>query len=157
MQSQIAAGHFTKVWLARRCSGEAECAVKVVSVHYSAEIPRRRQSCVGVTDEAVILATQSHPNIIRMLEWRFTLHALSLLIEYMPGGDLKRHIISSGKFTNGSARRCLRMLASAMEYLSENELVHRDVKPENVLLDIDDRCGMTLKLCDFWPSQSFQE
>ena len=53
----------------------------------------------------------------------------------MPGGDLKRHIISSGKFTDGSATRCLRMLASAMEYLFEKELVHRDVKPDNILID----------------------
>ena len=81
MHSQVAAGHFTKVWLSRRCSGEAACAVKVVNVHYSAEILRRRQSCVGVTDEAVILATLSHPNTIRMLEWRFTPHTLSLSID----------------------------------------------------------------------------
>ena len=133
MHSQIGAGHFAKVWLARRCYGEAECVVKVVKLNPFAEILRRRQSCVGVTDEAVILATLSHPHIIRMLEWRFTPHTLFLLIEYMPGGYLKRHIIRSGKFSDGNARRCFRMLASAMEYLFQKEIVHRDVKPENML------------------------
>ena len=36
-----------------------------------------------------------------------------------------------------------------MEYLFEKELVHRDAKPEHILFDIDNRCGMTLKLCYF--------
>lgn len=65
-----------------------------------------------------------------------------LVLEKVPGGELFDRIIAEGKFTEESARACMRSLLEALAYCHSQKIAHRDVKPENILfasLDAKDR------------------
>jgi serine/threonine protein kinase len=60
---------------------------------------------------------------------------LYMILEYIPGGELFTHIRKAGKFPNDVAKFYTAELVCALEALHANEIVYRDLKPENVLLD----------------------
>lgn len=78
---------------------------------------------------------------------------LYLVMEYLPGGDLLGLMIRNGAFDEELARFYLAEIALALNALHKTGFVHRDVKPENILLD---RFGH-LKLADFGSSIALNE
>ncbi|KAK4688150.1 hypothetical protein P7C73_g1956, partial [Tremellales sp. Uapishka_1] len=86
--------------------------------------------------------------------------SLFLVLEYLPGGTLMEvkigeeedHKEHHSPFTLEQTREYFRQLCLGLEYLHANEVVHRDIKPDNILLS-DDRA--TVKLCDFGVSEMF--
>lgn len=78
---------------------------------------------------------------------------LYLVMEYLPGGDLLGLMIRNGAFDEDLARFYLAEIASALNALHSMGFVHRDVKPENILLD---RFGH-LKLADFGSAKALSE
>ena len=67
---------------------------------------------------------------------------LVLVMQYCPGGDLKKLIATSpsGRLPELRACHCLAEIILALEYLHERQIVHRDLKPENVVLDEAGHC-----------------
>jgi serine/threonine protein kinase len=75
------------------------------------------------------------------------------VLEYAPGGDLFDYIFAVGSgFPENIARFYFKQLFSALEFLHDNKVVHRDMKLENLLLDKD----FNLKLADFGLSTSIE-
>lgn len=73
-----------------------------------------------------------------------------LVLEFVSGGDLFDAITRVTRFPESEARLMIRHLASAMAYLHSLSIVHRDVKPENLLVELDDAGHVIqLKLADF--------
>lgn len=70
-------------------------------------------------------------------------------MDYVRGGDLFDAIIDSVKFTEADASVMVRDLARALDYLHRMNVVHRDMKPENLLVNLTDDSKMQLKLADF--------
>jgi serine/threonine protein kinase len=71
---------------------------------------------------------------------------LYVVLEYAEGGDLFDYVFTiQKKFTEDVARYYFNKLVSAIQYLHENEVIHRDLKLENILLDHD----FNLKVADF--------
>lgn len=68
-----------------------------------------------------------------------------LVLEYLQNGDLFKYISAGGKFEESIIRLYFRQLISVLEHLAENGYSHRDVKPQNCLLDDN----YNLKLADF--------
>ena len=56
-------------------------------------------------------------------------------MEYCPRGELFDHIVSRGRLSEGESRRFFRQLVSAVAHLHSRRVVHRNINPENVLLD----------------------
>ncbi|WVR04119.1 hypothetical protein IAU60_001118 [Kwoniella sp. DSM 27419] len=87
-----------------------------------------------------------------------TADALFLVLEYLPGGTLMQ--IEVGQDDSHAAsplsveqtREYFRQLCLGLEYLHSNEVVHRDIKPDNILLSAD---RQVVKLCDFGVSEMF--
>ena len=65
-----------------------------------------------------------------------TLDNMYLVLELINGGDLFDAITGVTRFSEPQARVMVRHLASALAYLHSNSIVHRDVKPENLLVSI---------------------
>ncbi|ELT98137.1 hypothetical protein CAPTEDRAFT_128601 [Capitella teleta] len=106
--------------------------------------------------EAGIMAKLRHPNIIRLYETLKATTLYCLVTEYCSGGELKSHIKSqeNQRLTEKEARPFVRQLVSAIEYLHERGVVHRDLKMENILLDAKKK---NVKLIDFGLSNVYRE
>lgn len=94
--------------------------------------------------ECDIQAQLKHPNVIEMLESFETKNELVVVTEFALI-DLHRYMARNGALTEEKAQRLICHLVSALYYLHSNRILHRDLKPQNVLLDED----LHAKLCDF--------
>ncbi|KAJ8035549.1 Serine/threonine-protein kinase DCLK3 [Holothuria leucospilota] len=102
-----------------------------------------------IENEIAILNEIDHPNVVKLYEEYETEKYIYLVMDYVRGGDLFDAIIDSVKFTEADASVMVRDLASALNYLHEMNVVHRDMKPENLLVNLADGNSMQLKLADF--------
>jgi serine/threonine-protein kinase ULK/ATG1 len=86
--------------------------------------------------EISILRTYRHPNIVCMHNVQKTERHFYLILEYCGGGDVQGLIRTrkAGRFTERLTRRLMRDLASGLKFLWGQELIHRDIKPQNLLL-----------------------
>ncbi|KAJ4860538.1 protein kinase domain-containing protein [Trichoderma breve] len=117
------------------------------------ELEKRRFIKNGVLDQKVenemkIMRKVHHPNIVRYMEnfdWDDRL--LIIIMEFVPGGDLGKHIVDYGPFNEEDSRTMAQQLLSALAYLHRNNITHRDVKPDNIL--INTLQPLDVKLTDF--------
>lgn len=70
-------------------------------------------------------------------------------MEYCELGDLSQHLRRSRVMKENEARSLLQQLTSALKVLWGNNLIHRDLKPQNLLLQQDPKEGLLLKIADF--------
>ena len=86
--------------------------------------------------EISILRTYRHPNIVCMHNVQKTDRHFYLILEYCAGGDVQRLIRTrkTGRLTERLARRLMRDLSGGLRFLWGQELIHRDIKPQNLLL-----------------------
>jgi serine/threonine protein kinase len=82
--------------------------------------------------EAKSLAQLSHPNIVKVIDYGEYESSPYLVLEYLSGGTLK-HRLQDGKFTPHQAVGWLIPMAAALAYAHHRGVIHRDVKPSNIL------------------------
>ncbi|TMW51226.1 hypothetical protein DOY81_003703 [Sarcophaga bullata] len=137
--SLVGEGSFGLVYKAIRKDDDQTVAIKVISKRgrSSRELKNLRRECD-------IQAQLKHPNVIEMLESFETKNELVVVTEFALI-DLHRYMARNGALTEEKAQRLICHLVSALYYLHSNRILHRDLKPQNVLLDED----LHAKLCDF--------
>lgn len=89
-----------------------------------------------------------HPNIIRLHDIVEGQNRIYLVLEYCAGGDLAAYIQLYGKVSEVVARHFMRQLGAGLQVLRNNNLIHRDLKPQNLLLSTNDDHAV-LKIADF--------
>jgi hypothetical protein len=94
--------------------------------------------------EAQAIAQLRHPNILNVYDFGEYQGTPYMIVEYVPGGSLANKL-SDGVLDQPAALKYLRGIASGLDYAHEHGIVHRDVKPANVLLEKDN----TPVLADF--------
>ncbi|KAH8176090.1 protein kinase domain-containing protein [Sarocladium implicatum] len=117
------------------------------------ELEKQRFIRNGVLDQKVenemkIMQCINHPNIVRYVEhidWDDRL--LIIIMEYVAGGDLGRHISETSPLDEDSVKIMAGQLLAALGYLHVNKITHRDVKPDNILISSLD--PLSVKLTDF--------
>ncbi|XP_030488353.2 serine/threonine-protein kinase ATG1a isoform X1 [Cannabis sativa] len=143
MGPRIGSGSFAVVWRSRHRQSGLEVAVK--------EIDKKQLSpkiSESLLKEISILRTIDHPNIIRLLEAIETDEKIYLVLEYCDGGDLSGYINRHGRVSEAVARHFMRQLAAGLQVLQEKHLIHRDLKPQNLLLSTHESTPL-LKIGDF--------
>ncbi|WOL08905.1 CBL-interacting protein kinase 7-like [Canna indica] len=134
-------GNFAKVYLARSLSDGAAVAVKVLDKPDTTDTGMTR----SVLTEVAAMRCLSHPNILKLHEVMATRSKIFLVMEHAPGGDLLARVARRGRLPEHAARRYFQQLVSALHYSHARGVAHRDVKPQNLLLDRDGN----LKVSDF--------
>jgi len=86
--------------------------------------------------EISILRTYRHPNIVCLKEVQKTDQHFFLILEFCSGGDVQQLIRSrkAGRLSEKLARRLMRDLSAGLDFLYQRHLIHRDIKPQNLLL-----------------------
>jgi eukaryotic-like serine/threonine-protein kinase len=124
-------GGMAKVYLARDKSLGREVALKVLREQYTGDeefVERFRR-------EAMSAAALNHPGIVQVYDrGRAADGAFYIAMEYVPGGTLKERIMARGKLAPPEAAEIASQVADALALAHDRGIVHRDIKPQNVLL-----------------------
>ncbi|XP_078037110.1 uncharacterized protein LOC144470131 isoform X2 [Augochlora pura] len=143
----IGEGNFAVVRHCTHKSTGAEYAMKIVD----------KYKCQGkatmLVIEVSILRQVCHPNIISFIAEQETADQLFLVMELVKGGDLFDALAAATKFSEAEASVMIGHLTSALAYLHSHHIVHRDVKPENLLVEMEGSHVRCLKLGDFGLAQ----
>lgn len=100
--------------------------------------------------EAKLAAQLTHPNIVTIYDVGITDHKAYIAMELIEGKTLEAILKASQKLSVPAALAMTRQLASALQYAHEQGVVHRDIKPGNILVLADTK---TVKLADFGIAQ----
>lgn len=95
--------------------------------------------------ESQAAASLSHPNIVNMYDVGQEDDIHYIVMEYVDGMTLKEYIQNEGRLTSEEAVRIASQICSALHHAHENNIVHRDIKPQNILINKDG----TAKVADF--------
>ncbi len=117
-------------------------AVAIKVLHPEQELQRKAMK--RFMREAHLLCKLRHPNIVRGYEVRKVNGYRYVSMEWFPGGTVLEEIDRRGCLDGPSALHITRQIASALDYLHSKGIVHRDIKPGNVLVDH----GLNAKLID---------
>ncbi|XP_036921570.1 serine/threonine-protein kinase SIK3 isoform X5 [Sturnira hondurensis] len=92
-----------------------------------------------------------HPHIIRLYQVMETERMIYLVTEYASGGEIFDHLVAHGRMAEKEARRKFKQIVAAVFFCHCRNIVHRDLKAENLLLD----ANLNIKIADFGFSNHF--
>ncbi|KAK0059076.1 serine/threonine-protein kinase HSL1 [Biomphalaria pfeifferi] len=135
-------GSYGKIHLATHFISKQQVAIKVVAKKtlVQREVARRH-----FRREALLLQQVSHPNVVRLYEAMETSNSYYLVFELASGGCILDLITQRGCLQEDESRHYMRQIASSVDHLHRTNIVHRDIKLENLLLDGNNN----IKLVDF--------
>ncbi|XP_068097013.1 serine/threonine-protein kinase SIK3 isoform X2 [Hyperolius riggenbachi] len=92
-----------------------------------------------------------HPHIIRLYQVMETERMIYLVTEYASGGEIFDHLVAHGRMAEKDARKKFKQIVAAVHFCHCRNIVHRDLKAENLLLD----ANLNIKIADFGFSNRF--
>ncbi|KAG9007621.1 hypothetical protein FRB94_014139 [Tulasnella sp. JGI-2019a] len=144
----IGKGTYGKVFLALNAITGEMLAVRQVEMPQSTSDQENQIQIAAVNairNERDILEGLDHTNIVRYLGFEQTAEFFNVFLEYVPGGSIGSIVERYGKFDEGSVRSFTGQIVDGLAYLHANNIIHRDVKANNVLVDSNGTC----KICSF--------
>ncbi|WP_419893702.1 Stk1 family PASTA domain-containing Ser/Thr kinase [Oceanobacillus kimchii] len=128
---KIGGGGMANVYLARDTILERDVAVKALRMEYIHD-----QEFIARFDREAQSATSlSHPNIVNIFDVGEEDQLLYMVMEYVDGMTLKEYIHQHGPIDVPEALDIMKQLTSAIAHAHANEIVHRDIKPQNILIN----------------------
>ncbi|VUZ47187.1 unnamed protein product [Hymenolepis diminuta] len=109
----------------------------------------------NLVEEIGILKKLHHRNIVSMMDFTWDSEYVYIFMEYLGGGDLSSFLKTEKRLSERTIRYFLQQLAFALHYLYERNIVHMDIKPQNILLTAS--TPPILKLADFGFAKSMRE
>jgi serine/threonine protein kinase len=134
-------GHGASGWVALARQVQLDRLVAIKAIHAGGH-DRAGQRRLEREGRAVVALR--HPGIVAVYELRRTANGAALVMEYVPGGDL-RALMDFGTLTGSHAAGLLVEMASGLAHAHAAGIIHRDVKPANVLITADGHA----KIADF--------
>jgi hypothetical protein len=119
------------VWLAQDLVSQTPVALKVLFPH----LRRDEQVAARFRQEMAAVRRVNHRNIVNVFDVVETPEVLSLVLEYHPGSDLKRVLRRDGPLPVDKIRDLAVQVLEGLEAAHEHGVVHRDIKPHNILVN----------------------
>ena len=132
-------GGFADVYLGEHVYLNTLAAIKVLQMRLTDDDKR------SFRDEARTIARLKHPHIVRIMEYDVADNIPFLIMEYAPNGTLRQRHPKGSVLSPATIVPYVKQVAAALQYAHDQKLIHRDVKPENMLLGYRD----TVLLSDF--------
>ena len=143
VDKQIGRGSFAVVWRARHAETGQRVAVKEIRLD---KLNRKLRE--SLESEIQVLQRSRHGNIIRLHDIIKEEKRIFLVLEYCAGGDVSEFIKKHGRVREDVARHFMRQMASGLRAMRAQNLIHRDLKPQNLLLTVASP-DAELKIADF--------
>ncbi|KAG6960762.1 hypothetical protein JG688_00009430 [Phytophthora aleatoria] len=148
--SKLGSGSFAVVYKGYHKITKTPVAIKALSLH-----KLNSKLLSNLEMEISIMRQIDHPNVVKLYDIKKTEKHMYLVLEYCAGGDLQHYMRRRQQQNGGNnllpesvARHFLRELAKGMQCLWQHNLIHRDLKPQNLLL-VEDSATSALKIADF--------
>ncbi|KAG6900863.1 hypothetical protein C0993_009981 [Termitomyces sp. T159_Od127] len=151
----IGAGSFGKVYLGMDASTGLLMAVKQVELPTgSAPNQERKKSMLSALEREIeLLKNLQHANIVQYLYSSIDDEYLNIFLEYVPGGSVTALIRNYGAFEEPLVKNFVRQILEGLNYLHERDIIHRDIKGANIL--VDNKGG--IKISDFGISKKVDD
>jgi WD40 repeat protein/serine/threonine protein kinase len=135
----IGQGGFGAVYRAFQPTLGREVAIKVILPEFanSDEFIRRFEA------EAQLVARLEHPHIVPLFDYWREPDSAYLVMRYIRGGSLTADLRKKGQWTPEATLRMLDQIGGALIVAHRHNIVHRDIKPDNILIDEDRNCYLT--------------
>ena len=144
---EIGHGGFSSVYLALSRENGTRYAVKAYNKSSLTEQPN---IVLMLLSEIRILRQLEHPNLPKLYEVHESANAVYLVMEHVKGSDLLAWINERHRFTETEIALIANKLLQTLTYLSSKEVIHRDIKPGNIMLIKNGRGDISdIKLVDF--------
>ena len=126
-------GGYGVVYRARQAAVLREVAMKAILPKYanSPEFIRRFES------EAQVVARLEHPHIVPLYDYWRDPEGAFLVMRYLRGGSLRDIIDREGSLDIDAAGKVLEQVGAALTFAHRNDVIHRDIKADNILMDED--------------------
>ena len=142
----VSSGAYGKVILARKKNTNDFFAIKVLDKQKMVE----KNVVEFVMNEKNIISQVNNDFIVRGVYTFQSTKFLYMVMEFMKGGDFSALLEKVGAFDEEPAKYYIAQMVLALEYLHAKGVIHRDLKPDNILIDGDGR----IKLTDFGLSEA---
>jgi len=126
--SLLGQGGYAEVYLGQHVRLDLQAAIKVLHTHLTGNEAEHFQQ------EAQTIAALAHPSIIRVFDYDVQEGVPFLVMDYAHNGSLRRHYPKGSVVPLPEIISSVKQVASALQYAHEQKFIHRDVKPENMLL-----------------------
>jgi serine/threonine-protein kinase len=139
VEKLVGHGGMSSVYKARDRLLERHVALKILHERFTSDdefVERFKR-------EARAVAQLSHPNIVTVIDRGEDAGRQYIVFEYIDGQNLKELVVRHGRLSVPEALELGAQMARALAFAHEHGLIHRDVKPQNVLLDGDGRARVT--------------
>lgn len=137
--SLLGQGGFSEVYLGEHIYLKTQAAIKILTTRLEQDELARFLS------EARIIASMEHPHIVRVLDFGLEGQTPFLVLSYAPHGSMRQRYARGIVLPPSYVVDCSRQIAAALQYAHAQNLIHGDVKPENMLIGRDEQ----LLLSDF--------
>jgi hypothetical protein len=144
----IGKGTFGRVYLGMNITTGELIAVKQVEVNHKAagsDKDKIKELVKSLDQEIDTMQHLDHPNIVQYLGCERKEYSISIFLEYISGGSVGSCIRKHGKFEESVVSSLTRQTLLGLSYLHREGILHRDLKADNILLDLDGTC----KISDF--------
>ena len=133
---QLGQGGMGSVWLAKDTKLDGfKVAIKMLP----SVLVNNKRAYAQVKAEALVSLKLSHPNIVTVRAFEEEGGSPFLVMDYIDGQTLDDYLAEKGKLTEEETIRLLKPVAAALDYAHGQGVVHRDVKPENIIITNDGR------------------
>lgn len=143
--SKLGEGNYSKVHRATDNESGALVAIKCIAKD---KIKRSSQGPKILVNEIFCMRSLAHPNVLRLERVYEEDEFVYLVLEYVEGGDLFAKIIAAEKFSEKYSAVIARKILSALAYMTQCNIIHRDIKLENILMSTLDE-ESDIKIADF--------